>query len=237
MKFGTVHKIIAGTAAIILAGFIITLWFISAKEDSVTEVEIVISSPNEFSGSDAQTRAARKAEIDIHLPEDTPRISATEMQQIEDFFAQLEDLDVQSESDEPQFSPDAEVMQDTDEHYPDGAGANLEHPAEKVMHKFVEAFRDFDLETVLPFTTENARKPIENLLSVLGGVIPEKLLNDYLNSIDDGMSETEIDEAVASAYKQWIQFDPRRIWRSGVGFSVRRKSRVVNMSEMNSNSD
>ena len=201
MKFGTVYKTVAGAVAFILIGLITTLWFLFAKEDSVTEVEIVISPPNEFSDSAAQTPAARNAENAVHLPEDTPQISAVELQQIEDFFAQLEDLDVQSESDEPQFSPDAVVIQDTDDHFAESSGANLEHPAEKVMHKFVEAFRDFDLETVLPFTTENARKPIENLLSVLGGVIPEKLLNDYLNSIDDGMSETEIDEAVASAYK------------------------------------
>ena len=188
MKFGTLHKIITGAAAVILVGTIITLWFISAKEDSNREVEIVISSPKEFSGSAAQTPAARNAEIDSTLPEDTPRISAAELQQIEDFFAQFEDMDVQSASDVPQFSLDGEVMQDTDEHYSDDSSANLEHPAEQVMNKFVEAFRNFDLETVIPFTTESARKPIENILSVLGGVMPEKMLNDYLSSIDDGMS-------------------------------------------------
>ena len=201
MKFGTVHKTVAGAVVFILIGLITTFWFIFAKEDSVTEVEIVISSPKEFSDSAAQTRASRNAENAVPLPEDTPRISAEELRQIEEFFAQLEDLDVQSASDEPQFSPDGEIMEDTDEYFSYGSDANLEHPAEQVMKKFVEAFRDFDLETVLPYTTENARKPIENLLSVLGGVIPEKMLNDYLSSIDDGMSETEIDEVVESAYK------------------------------------
>ena len=201
MKFGTLHKTVAGIAALILVGFITTLWFISVKEDSVAEVEIVISSPKEFSDSVGQKRAARKTEIAVPLPADTPSISAAELQQIEAFFARLDDLDVQSASNEPQFSPDGEVMQDTDEHYSDDSSANLEHPAEQVMNKFVDAFRDFDLETILPFTTESARKPIENLLSVLGGVMPEKMLNDYLSSIDDGMSQTDIDEAVESAYK------------------------------------
>jgi len=201
MKFGTLHKTVAGAVALISVGTIITLWFISAEEDTDREVEIVISSPKEFSGSAAQTRVARKAEIAVPLPEGTPRISAAELQQIEDFFARLDDLDVQSASDEPQFLPDGEVMQDTNEHYFDDSSANLEHPAEQVMNKFVDAFRDFELETVLPFTTESARKPIENILSVLGGVMPEKMLNDHLSSIDDGMSQTEIDEAVESAYK------------------------------------
>lgn len=201
MKFGTLHKAVAGIAALILLGFITTLWFISVKEDSVAEVEIVISSPKEFSDSAAQTRTARKTEIAVPLPADTPSISAAELQQIEDFFAQLEDLDVQSPPDEPKSSLDVNVMEDSDEQLSDDSGANQEHPAEQVMNKFVDAFRDFDLETVLPYTTENARKPIENLLSVLGGVIPEKMLNDHLSSIDDGMSETEIDEAVESVYK------------------------------------
>lgn len=201
MKFGTHHKIITGAVAIILVGFIITRWVISVKEDSVTEVEIVISSPRGISDSAAQTRAARNAEIDSTLPEDTPRISAAELQQIEDFFAQFEDMDVQSASDEPKSSLATETMQDSDEHFSGDSSANPEHSAEQVMNKFVDAFRDFDLETVLPFTTESARNPIENILSVLGGVMPEKMLNDHLSSIDDGMSQTEIDEAVESAYK------------------------------------
>ncbi len=201
MKFGTLHKTVTGAAALILVGTIITLWFISAEEDSDREVEIVISSPTEFSELAAHTSTARKAEIAVPLPEDTPRISAAELQQIEDFFAQFEVMDVQSALDVPQFSLDGEVMQDTDEHYSDDSSANLKHPAEQVMNKFVDAFRNFDLETVIPFTTESARKPIENILSVLGGVMPEKMLNDHLSSIDDGMSQTEIDEAVELAYK------------------------------------
>ena len=107
----------------------------------------------------------------------------------------------QPELDEPKSSLNAEIIQDSAEHFSEDSSDNLEHPAEQVMNKFVDAFRDFDLETVLPFTTESARKPIENILSVLGGVMPEKMLNDHLSSIDDGMSQTEIDEAVESAYK------------------------------------
>lgn len=195
MKLGMVHKIIGGAVAIILVGFIIALWFISAKEDSAPEVEIVLSSLKEFSDSAAQTRATRKAEISVPIPEDKPRISAAELQQIEDFFARLEDVDVQSESDEPQFSPDAEVVQGAVEHFSDDSDTNLEQPAEEVMNEFVEAFKRFDFDAILPFTTGSARKPIENTLSILGGVLPDELLNDYLKSTDDGRSEDKIDEA------------------------------------------
>ena len=201
MKLGTVHKTIGGAVAIILVGFIIALWFISDKADSVPEVEIVISSPKEFSDSAAQRRATRKAEIAAAIPDDKEQISAAELQQIEDFFARFEDVDVQSESDESQFSPDAEVAQDTDEHFSDNSDKNPEQPADEVMNEFVEAFKRFDFDAILPFTTGSARKPIENTLSVLGGVLPDELLNDYLKSTDDGRSEDEVDGAVESAYK------------------------------------
>lgn len=201
MNLGTAHKTIGGAIAIILLAFIITLWFISVKADSVPEVEIVISSPKEFSDSAAQTGAARKAEISVPIPEDKPRISAAELLQIEEFFARLEDMDVQSQSDETQFSPDAEVVQDTDEHFSDTPDVNLAQPAETVMNEFVEAFKRLDFDAILPFTTGSARKPIENTLSVLGGVLPDEWLNNYLKSTDDGRSENKIDDAVESAYK------------------------------------
>lgn len=201
MKLGTVHKIIGGAVAIILLAFIITLWFISAKEDSAPEVEIVISSPKEFSDSAAQTRAARKADISVPLPEDQPQISAAELQQIEDFFARLEDVDVQSESDEPQLSPDAEAVQGAVEDFSDDSDANLEQSAEETMNEFVEAFKRLDFDAILLFTTGSARKPIQNTLSVLSGELPDEWLNDYLKSTDDGGSVDKIDEAVESAYK------------------------------------
>ena len=201
MKFGTVHKIIAVAVAIILLAFIITLWFISAKEDSASEVEIVISSPKEFSESAAQTHATRKADIAVPIPADQPQISAAELQQIEDFFARLEDVDVQSESDEPQLSADVEVVQDTDKHFSDDSDANLEQSAEEAMNEFVEAFKRFDFDAILLFTTGSARKPIQNTLSVLSGELPDEWLNDYLKSTDDGGSVDKIDEAVESAYK------------------------------------
>lgn len=201
MKFGTVHKTIGGAVAIILVGFVIALWFISAKEDLVPEVEIEISSPKEFSDSSVQRRATRKAEISVPIPDDKPRISAAELQQIEDFFARLGDVDVQSESDEPQFSPDAEVVQGAVEYFSDDSDVNLEQSAEAVMKEFVEAFKNFDFDAILLFTTGSARKPIENILSVLSGELPVEWLNEHLKSTDDGRSEDKIDEAVESAYK------------------------------------
>ena len=67
MKFGTVPKIIAGAVAIIVLAVIGTLWLISASEDSTPEVEVVMSSPNEFSDSVAQTDTARKGAVSAAL--------------------------------------------------------------------------------------------------------------------------------------------------------------------------
>ena len=73
MKFGTVHKTVAGAVAFILIGSIINDYgSFLLKRIRFTEVEIVISSPQEFSDSAAQTRTARNAEIAVPLTKDTP---------------------------------------------------------------------------------------------------------------------------------------------------------------------
>ena len=114
MKFGTVPKIIAGAVAIIVLAVIGTLWLISASEDSTPEVEVVMSSPNEFSESVAQTDTARKDAVTAASREEKPQISAEEMQQIEDFFAQLESANLQSEMGTPQSPTDTVVAKNTD---------------------------------------------------------------------------------------------------------------------------
>ena len=113
MKVGTVPKITVGAVAIIVLAFIGTRQFISSKEDSSPSVEVVTST--ESANSVAPTDAASKNVVTTPLPEDKPQISAEEMQQIEDFFAQLDEADAQSAVDTPQSLPDTEVDQNADE--------------------------------------------------------------------------------------------------------------------------
>lgn len=87
MKIGTVSKITVGAAAIIGLGLIGTHNFISPKGDSPPSVEIVTPTLA------PQTNFTRKKVVAAPKPADAGEITAHEMQQIESFFAQLEEAD------------------------------------------------------------------------------------------------------------------------------------------------
>ena len=97
MKIGTVSKITAGTVAIIGIAFIGIHQFISSKEDSSPTVEIVTSASSEATHSVPRTNATRKT---ITAPQraEKPQITAAEMAQIENFFAQLDEAGTQQDA-------------------------------------------------------------------------------------------------------------------------------------------
>ena len=205
MKVGTVPKITAGTVAVIVLAFIGTRQFISSKEDSSLSVEVVTSS-TETANSPAQTDATLKGVVTAPALEDKPRISAGEMQQIEDFFAQLEDTDVQSETDTSQRPTDAASDRDSDsDNVTDSSvaseGAGLS--AEEVMNANVEAFRNVDFEATLPFVTGTYREHIETSLPILGGEIPEEFVIETLNAIEDNMPEG-VPEALLEETREFV---------------------------------
>ena len=94
MKIGTVPKITVGAVAIIGLGLIGTHHFILSKEDSSSTVEIVTSTSSEATLSVPQTNATRKT-IKAPRRAEKPQISAEEMEQIENFFAQLEEANIE----------------------------------------------------------------------------------------------------------------------------------------------
>lgn len=179
MKVGTVPKITAGAVAIIVLAFIGTRQFISSKEENSPTVEIVTST--ESANLASQTDATRKGTFAAPSREGKPQISAEEIRQIEDFFAQLEGADAQSGMDAPRFPTDseAEVAQNTDEHTAadtDAYGENaedIEQTAEEVMNDFVEAFRNLDFETMGLLTTGAAKEEFGSLGTPL--IDPEEL--------------------------------------------------------------
>ena len=95
MKVGTVSKITVSAAAIIGLGVIGTHHFILSKEDSSPSVEIVTSTPSGGLHSVARTDSTHKRAVAAPQRANEPQISAEEMEQIESFFAQLEQLDTQ----------------------------------------------------------------------------------------------------------------------------------------------
>ena len=110
MKVGTVTKVTVGAAAIIGVAFIGVHHFISSKEDSSPSVEIITST------SAPRTDFDRKRVVTAHRPENEPRISAEEMEQIENFFDQLEEADAQDLEKKKDVFPsemDSEVALDT----------------------------------------------------------------------------------------------------------------------------
>ena len=87
MKVGTVSKITVSAASIIGLGVIGTHHFISSTEDSSPSVEIITST------SAPRPDPTRKKAVPAPRIANEPQISAEEMEQIEGFFAQLEEAD------------------------------------------------------------------------------------------------------------------------------------------------
>ena len=205
MKVGTVPKITAGAVAIIVLAFIGTRQFISSKEDSSPSIEIVASSPTEAETSPSQTAPAHKGAVVAPMPEDKPQISAEEMDQIENFFSQLEESDEPSETDTSQLPTDAASDQDseTGNSGPSVASKGTGLSAEDVMNTYVDALRNGNFEKTLPFVTGTPRELIENSMLILSGEIPEvwvnQQVNEALNAIEDvtpGVMSEELEEEV-----------------------------------------
>ena len=116
MKVGTVSKITVSAAAIIGLVVIGTHHFILSKEESSPSVEIVTSKPSGSTHSVARTDSTPKRAASAPQPANEPQISAEQMEQIESFFAQLEEIDAQDlEKTEEAFlsEVDNEVTLDT----------------------------------------------------------------------------------------------------------------------------
>ena len=175
MKVGTVPKITAGVAAIVVLVFIGTRQFISSNGDSPPLIEGVTSTPTEAENSVAQTDTIRKGAVTPPSREDKAQISAEEMGQIEEFFAQLERADAQSEADTSHFPTDGASGQDseTNDIGSSDASESTTQSAEEVMNAYVEAFRNMDFEAMLPLLTGTAKEELESDLPDLDNIMAE----------------------------------------------------------------
>ena len=211
MKVGTVPKITAGAVAIIVLAFIGTRQFISSKEESSPSVKVVTSTPTEAENSVAQTDTVRKGAVSAPFPDDKPQITAKEMEQIEDFFAQLDEADAQSETDTSHLPTDGASGQDseTSDIGSSVASESTTQSAEEVMNAYVEALKNADFEAILPFVTGTVKESIKFGLRVLGGEFPEELVNQQVNdavkAIEDATSEPMSEEAREEMREEMIQ--------------------------------
>ena len=184
MKIGTAPKITAGAVAIIVLAFIGTRQFMSSKADLSPSVEVVTSTPNQTANSVTQRGTTRKSAVTAPLPEDKPQISTEEMEQIEDFFAQLEGADAQSETDTSQFPMDTEVTRNTDEHVITDTDAfaedigQIEQAAEEVMNTFVEVFKSLNFEAMGALMTGIAKEEFDKAAAMGFALINPEALKD-----------------------------------------------------------
>ncbi len=199
MKVGTVPKITAGAVAIIVLAFIGTRQFLSSKEDSSPSEEIVASTPTEPETSVAQTDAARKSAVVASVPEDKPQISAEEMQQIENFFAHLDESDAQSEAAISQLATHETTNQDfqkgnvTDSSF---EAESASFAAEELMDTYLDAYRTFDFEALLPYVDGTARNHIETTLHIFSDGFSEDVadrISDEMSKEKEAMSEKQMD--------------------------------------------
>ena len=200
MKVGTVPKITAGAAVIIVLAFIGARQFISSRVDSSPSVEVVTSTPNESTNFVPQADTAHKGTVTAPLPEDKPQISAAEMAQIEDFFAQLNEADAQSGVDTSQHSSESETQSSATD--ANGVNDGTNFSAEAAMNAYVEGLQNLDFESILQLVTGDAKVWVESQLRRLNHKISEE---EQELMLQGALEELELEQVPEEAIGMIIQ--------------------------------
>ena len=191
MKVGTATKITAGVVIIIALAVIGARQFISSKEDSSPSVEVVTST--ESANSVAQTDTTRKGTVTAPSREDKPQISAEEMEQIEDFFAQLDESDAQSGVNTSQHSSESETQSSTSS--ANGISDSISLSAEAAMNAYVEGLQNLDFESILQLVTGDAKVWVESQLRRLNHEISEEEQGLMLQGALEELESEQVPEA------------------------------------------
>ena len=154
MKIGTVPKITIGAIAIIVIAFIGSHQLLSSKEGRSSSVKTTASTTNKPEQSTAEIDAPLGHVVAAPSHLDEPQISAEEMGQIENFFAQLEAADALSGTETSQLATEVGVNQNTEGDYSSDSSersenANIEQSAKNVMDAYVNALKNLDSEAIL----------------------------------------------------------------------------------------
>ena len=192
MKIGTVPKITAGVIVFIALAFIGSRQLLSPEEDSSPSVEVTSSKPLQAEQSASVTDTERRNVVTVPSLADETQISTEEMEQIEDFFTQLETADSKSETETPQLATGVEVDQNSEEDYtPDSSetSENTTQSAEDVMNGYVEALKNLDFETMLSFETAATREETRDVLDGFDNNQSDPVARGMLQSM---LSQAEI---------------------------------------------
>ncbi|MDE0043715.1 MAG: RNA polymerase sigma factor [Candidatus Poribacteria bacterium] len=198
MKIGTVPKITIGVIAILALAFIGSRQLLSPEKDSASSAKALAPTDGKPAASGAEVNAARENKTAESSLETEPEFSAEEMEQIEDFFAELDAADEQV---------DELLPVDIDEHSRNESEAfdtDDEQSPVDVMNAYVEAYKNANFEALLPLVTGTAREGIEGTLRMFSGEMPEEILNEAADLLSETMSEEEISNGMAM-YREMIQ--------------------------------
>lgn len=189
MKIGTAPKITVGVIAIIALAFLGSRQLLSPEEDSSPSVEVAASITDKRDQSGSEIDANRKNVATAPSRADEPQISAEEMEQIEDFFAQLDEPEAQLDTAQP---AETEFQEDADERVAgntDVLTENTEQPAEEVMNAYVEALKNLNFKAMLSLETAAAREETRNLLDGFDNYLSDPVARGMLQSM---LSQAEI---------------------------------------------
>ena len=137
-------KITVGVIAIIVIAFIGSRQLLSPEEDSSPSAEVAASTADKPDQSGSEIDANRKNVVTAPSRADEPQISAKEMEQIEDFFAQLEEADTQSNTNQ---LTEAEFQQDEEESIPTNTGRFTEVTEQSAKEVMNASWRRFGFLT------------------------------------------------------------------------------------------
>ena len=195
MKIGTVPKITVGAIALIALIFI---GFIGVRQMTAPTIEErVYLSPwedgtprprNNSEGLAAQTDSAQDTENRDNQLQSPP----TEMEPVDDFWDQSEEMDTAQFATDSEFEIGADLSLSTD------ISALLDDEgqyAEDVMNAYVEALRSLDGEGIRSLMTGAAKEEFESaMLPVLNGELPQEMVDIYYSVVHDMLPAEKADE-------------------------------------------
>ena len=191
MKIGTVPKITVGVAALIAVIFI---GFIGVRQMNAPIVEErVYLSPwedgtarprNNPEGLAAQTDSTQ----DTGLRDNQSQNSAAEMEPIDNFLGQFQEMDT------AQFATEAEFDIETDQGLSTHTSTLLDDEGrvpEDVMYAYMEAVKNLDADTIRSLMTGAAKEEFESeVMPLLNGGLPE----EFADILYDTLPEETADE-------------------------------------------
>ncbi len=186
MKVGTAPKITIGILALIsLIGvvYVGSRQLIAPEKSASLTAKVPVSQDEASEQSSAAVNSSLGEKVAASSPKVEPQLSAEEMEQVEDFFAQLEADDAQS--DDTLSSEDDE----RDEIAAQAFDIDDGQSPEDVMNAYLEAYRNADFEALLPLVTGAAREGVESVLQILGGELPAGFLDGMADHMPEGISE------------------------------------------------